>query len=80
MVTYGELFQFCLVIIGVISLCLTFAGVFSDKALPVDAADDTTPGGNVTNPDTGANDVVGIATARRWGRSGPVRRPKWCSR
>ena len=26
MVTYGELFQFCLVIIGVISLCLTFAG------------------------------------------------------
>ncbi len=26
MVTYGELFQFCLVIIGVISICLTFAG------------------------------------------------------
>lgn len=37
--------------------------VFSDVALPIDAADDTTPGGNVTNPDTGANDVVGIATA-----------------
>ena len=43
------------------SLAKTY--VFSDKALPVDAADDTTPGGNVTNPDTGANDVVGIATA-----------------
>jgi hypothetical protein len=26
MVTYGELFQFCLVIIGVISVCITFAG------------------------------------------------------
>ena len=43
------------------SLAKTY--VFSDKALPVDAADDTTNGGNVTNPDTGANDVVGIATA-----------------
>lgn len=35
--------------------------VFSDKALTSAAAADTTD--NTTNPDTGANDVVGIATA-----------------
>ena len=38
--------------------------VFSDVKLDItaDAADDTN-NGTVTNPDTGANDVVGIATA-----------------
>ena len=36
--------------------------VFSDVALPLDAVDNTTDT-PVTNPDTGANDVVGIATA-----------------
>ncbi len=36
--------------------------VFSDVALPLDVANNTTDT-PVTNPDTGANDVVGIATA-----------------